>query len=221
MICHQKVHLLVLGLAAVSQCSSFLVVPTISHQRIATPVRTAESTNDDCDGDDACCRGGDDQPSGEAKNDDIHKNARSDNSSSSDDDVHAQPAASTASSSSPSSPSVSSFYGQLHSRKEQIQVERTRTALEEQHTRSFLKRRPVKLPYPQARKWVQANLGAATREEYEDLVENGNLRTPYIPKQPEKYYTSTREWISWDHFLTGVFDDERPSAVQPQTGVFD
>jgi hypothetical protein len=47
------------------------------------------------------------------------------------------------------------------------------------------------------------------------------LRTPYIPKQPEKYYTSTREWISWDHFLKGVFDDERPSAVQPQTGVFD
>lgn len=93
--------------------------------------------------------------------------------------------------------------------------------MEEQHTRSFLKRRPVKLPYPQARKWVQANLGAATREEYEDLVENGNLRTPYIPKQPEKYYTSTREWISWDHFLKGVFDDERPSAVQPQTGVFD
>lgn len=119
------------------------------------------------------------------------------------------------------SASSSTFHTQLQSRHEQIRVEKARTALEVQHTQSFLKRRPVKLPYTQARKWVQANLGADTKEEYEDLVANGNLRTPYIPKQPEQYYTSTREWISWDHFLKGVFDDEQPSAIQPQTGIFD
>ncbi|KAG7337005.1 hypothetical protein IV203_003356 [Nitzschia inconspicua] len=113
------------------------------------------------------------------------------------------------------------LYQQLQSRHEHLQVEKTRTALEEQHIQSFLKRRPRKLPYEDARKWVQANLGASTKEEYDDLVANGNLRTPYIPKRPEEYYTSTREWISWDHFLTGIFDDKQPSGIQPSTGVFD
>ena len=67
----------------------------------------------------------------------------------------------------------------------------------------------------------QANLGAETKEEFLDLVANGNLRTPYIPKQPEEYYKRTREWISWDHFLRGCFDDRQPSEVQPSFGVFD
>ena len=113
------------------------------------------------------------------------------------------------------------IHEQLQSRHDHLQVEKTRTALEDQHTKSFLKRRPVKLPYEAARKWVQANLGASTKEEFDDLVANGNLRTPYIPKRPEEYYTSTREWISWEHFLTGVFDDEQPSEIKPPTGVFD
>ena len=51
------------------------------------------------------------------------------------------------------------------------------------------------------RKWVQANLGVDTKEEFFDLVANGNLRTPYIPKEPEKYYTESGTWISWDNFL--------------------
>jgi len=70
---------------------------------------------------------------------------------------------------------------------------------------------------------VQANLGADTEEEFNDLVANGNLRTPYIPKMPEKYYTETKEWISWDHFLRGIFDTNRepPSAIKPPTGAFD
>lgn len=51
------------------------------------------------------------------------------------------------------------------------------------------------------RKWVQANLGVETKEEYYDLVANGNLRTPYIPKEPERYYKLSGTWISWHHFL--------------------
>lgn len=109
----------------------------------------------------------------------------------------------------------------LESRVNQIQVENTRTRLEDAHTQSFLKRRPRKLPYEDARVWVQANLGCDTEEEFYDLVDNGNLRTPYIPKQPERYYTETREWVSWSHFLHGCFDDQSPSAVKPSTGVFD
>jgi hypothetical protein len=114
-----------------------------------------------------------------------------------------------------------SFHQQLKSRHEHLMVEKTRNALEKQHTQSFLKRRPVKLPYSQARQWVQANLGVDTKDEFDDLVANGNLRTPYIPKNPEEYYKSTGAWISWDHFLKGIFDDENPSAVRPRTGMFD
>jgi hypothetical protein len=110
---------------------------------------------------------------------------------------------------------------EFQSRKEKLEVEKERTRLEEANIQAFLKRKPRKLPYEDARRWVQANLGADTKEDFYDLVENGNLRTPYIPKCPEKYYTETREWISWDHFLKGIFDDENPSCVKPQTGVFD
>lgn len=79
-----------------------------------------------------------------------------------------------------------------------------RIDLEEAKDRAFkkaLKSRPWKLPYDDAKIWVQKNLGAATKEEFNDLVENGNLRTPYIPKNPEKYYSESGTWISWNNFL--------------------
>jgi len=103
--------------------------------------------------------------------------------------------------------------------------ELVRVKLEKDHKRSFLKSRPWKLPYEDARRWVQANLGADTQEDFFDLVENGNLRTPYIPKNPEDYYSATNNWISWDHFLHGLFDTdsgrEPPSGVKPSSGIFD
>lgn len=100
-------------------------------------------------------------------------------------------------------------------------IETTRKSLEESNLQRRLKSRPVKLPYDVARKWVQANLGVDTKEEFEDFVANGKLRTPYIPKRPEEYYKRTREWISWDHFLLGMFDKNNPSRVAPATGMFD
>jgi hypothetical protein len=113
------------------------------------------------------------------------------------------------------------IHNELDSRLNDIKIKKTRRHLEEAHTQSFLKRRPWKIPYEDARLWVQANLGCDTQEEFFDLVENGNMKTPYIPKQPETYYTGTREWISWEHFLTGCFDNRNPSSVKPSTGVFD
>jgi hypothetical protein len=113
------------------------------------------------------------------------------------------------------------LHKQLDSRVNEIKVENTRASLEKAHTQSFLKRKPRKLPYKDARFWVQANLGCETEEEWHDSVANGHLRTPYIPKQPDRYYTETREWISWDHFLLGIFDHNKPSDLQPKTGVFD
>jgi hypothetical protein len=115
----------------------------------------------------------------------------------------------------------SEFYKKLNSAADKLEVETTRAKLEQDNTNSFLKRRPVKLPYDVARRWVQANLGCDTQEEFDDMVANGNLRTPYIPKRPEEYYTLTREWISWEHFLKGIFDDANPSGVRPATGILD
>lgn len=89
--------------------------------------------------------------------------------------------------------------------------------LEEANTQRMIKRKPIKLPYLDARRWVQANLGASDENEFNDMVANGNLRTPYIPKSPKKYYSETGDWISWDHFLTGFFDEQVP----PSTGRFD
>ena len=92
--------------------------------------------------------------------------------------------------------------------------------LEDSHTQGFLKRKPVKLRYRDARRWVQANLGAETKDEFKDMVANGNLRTPYIPKNPSTYYRETGDWISWDHFLKG-YSGEEESGIQPRTGKFD
>jgi len=57
-----------------------------------------------------------------------------------------------------------------------MEVENTREQLEQDNTKSFLKRRPRKLPYEDARRWVQANLGVDTKDEFNDLVANGTWR---------------------------------------------
>ena len=92
--------------------------------------------------------------------------------------------------------------------------------LEEANTKSFLKRKPRKLPYLDARRWVQTNLGASTKEEFYDLVANGNVRSPYLSKRPDEYYTQTGDWKGWDHFLTGFFE-EAATGLSPLTGSFD
>jgi len=87
--------------------------------------------------------------------------------------------------------------------------------LEEANTRRFLKRKPLKLSYAASQKWIQRNWAPKTREEFEDLVENGNLRTPYISKRPEEYYGERGEWRGWDHYLLGEDrdDDDDDGAV--------
>ncbi|KAL7544637.1 hypothetical protein ACHAWF_008016, partial [Thalassiosira exigua] len=75
--------------------------------------------------------------------------------------------------------------------------------LEEANTRRFLRRKPLKLSYDDSRRWIQRNWAPSSRQEFEDLVANGNLRTPYISKRPEEYYGARGEWISWEHYLLG------------------
>ena len=90
--------------------------------------------------------------------------------------------------------------------KNELAWRTSKVRLEEEENKRFsrmLKSKPYKLPCQDAKIWVQRNLGASTQEEFEDLVLNGNLRTPYIPKDPQRYYTEIRgsPWLGWDDFL--------------------
>ncbi|KAL7447045.1 hypothetical protein ACHAXM_011577 [Skeletonema potamos] len=86
--------------------------------------------------------------------------------------------------------------------------------LEEANKKRFLKSKPVKLSYEQSQKWIQRNWAPTSKEEFYDLVANGNLRTPYISKRPEEYYGERGEWISWDHYLLGNCTDSVTNGRQ-------
>ena len=76
--------------------------------------------------------------------------------------------------------------------------------LEEANTKRFLNRPPLKMSYLQSRQFIQRNWGPIrSKKEFEDLVSNGDIRTPYISKRPEEYYGRRGEWISWEHYLLG------------------
>lgn len=89
--------------------------------------------------------------------------------------------------------------------------------LEEANKKSFLTRKPIKLSYADSQKWIQRNFGVKTKEEFNDLVVNGNLRTPYISKRPEEYYGERGEWISWEDYLLGNCTDSREGGKQKQS----
>ena len=77
----------------------------------------------------------------------------------------------------------------------------------------YLTAKPIKLSYSTSQRWIQRNWAPTTQQEFEDLVVNGNLRTPYISKRPEEYYGARGEWISWDHYLLGECIDEEEEEV--------
>jgi len=111
---------------------------------------------------------------------------------------------------------------EIQQRHEEMLIEKTRCALEEQNTRSFLKSRPRKLSYQQARLWVQKTLGVETKEEWDDFSAMGYIKSSYIPNNPEEYYTLNRQWISWDHFLKGTIDDDdNRITIESRRGIFD
>jgi len=84
----------------------------------------------------------------------------------------------------------------------------TKVRLEEANTQRFLKRKPIKLPYALSQKWIQHNYSPKTKEEFEQLVMDGDLKNVYISKRPEEYYGERGEWISWDHYLLGKCEEE-------------
>eukprot|EP00984_Skeletonema_dohrnii_P013430 scaffold5570_cov87-Skeletonema_dohrnii-CCMP3373.AAC.6 len=85
----------------------------------------------------------------------------------------------------------------------------SKARLEHHHTQQLLRRPPLKLPYTTSQKWIQHNFSIKTKEEFDQLVENGDIKNVYISKRPEEYYGRRGEWISWDHYLLGsVVEDE-------------
>lgn len=77
-----------------------------------------------------------------------------------------------------------------------------RARLTESWLRGIKKRKPRFLDYDEAVKWVAAMGQWDTREDWEDWIERGEKRNPYLPSDPITYYTGTGDWISWEHFLS-------------------
>mmetsp|Transcript_69702 Transcript_69702/g.194865 ORF Transcript_69702/g.194865 Transcript_69702/m.194865 type:complete len:204 (+) Transcript_69702:60-671(+) len=75
-----------------------------------------------------------------------------------------------------------------------------RARLEERYQDSFRRRKRVFLPYVDACLWAR-RMNFGSKEEWEQWIDWGEKRTPYIPSNPEKYYTSVGTWRGWDHFL--------------------
>jgi hypothetical protein len=88
----------------------------------------------------------------------------------------------------------------------------TKVRLEEANTKRLLKRKPLKLPYALSQKWIQHNYAPKTKEEFEQLVMDGDLKNVYISKRPEEYYGERGEWISWDHYLLGKCSEDDGSG---------
>ena len=91
---------------------------------------------------------------------------------------------------------------------EELSMAIAKVRLEQSMKPAYLTAKPIKLSYKTSQRWIQKNWSPKNKKEFDDLVANGNLRTPYISKCPEEYYGERGEWISWDHYLLSNPDDD-------------
>ena len=91
---------------------------------------------------------------------------------------------------------------------EELSMAIAKVRLEQSMKPAYLTSKPIKLSYKTSQRWIQKNWSPKSKKEFDDLVANGNLRTPYISKCPEEYYGARGEWISWDHYLLSNPDDD-------------
>ena len=89
----------------------------------------------------------------------------------------------------------------IGSEEDRCRIERAR--LTEQYQASFRRRKRIFLPYNDACAWAQA-MAFDCKEDWLAWINRGEKRTPYIPSDPETYYTSTGAWQGWSHFLNGT-----------------
>ena len=92
-------------------------------------------------------------------------------------------------------------------------VERAR--LEEHHNRAIRQRKRRFLPYVDACMWAR-RMGFSSKEEWDEWISLGEKRTPYITRDPQKYYSEMGTWRGWDHFL-GVSQLEGGEPFQIET----
>ena len=79
-------------------------------------------------------------------------------------------------------------------------VERAR--LDHQRSKQLRARPPRYPPFAISSNIVQT-LGLSTRDEWLEHLELGEGRSPYVPTDPETYYTQRGEWLGWRAWLTG------------------
>lgn len=106
-----------------------------------------------------------------------------------------------------------SFHSKNGMTRKEFDVDVARQKLEKGYTKQIFSRKPLKLDYKTSRRWIQRNWNPKTKEEFYDLVANGNLRTPYISKRPEEYYGERGEWVSWDHYLLVTDEDDEKNGT--------
>jgi len=94
----------------------------------------------------------------------------------------------------------------------------SKARLEHHHTQQLLRRPPLKLPYTTSQKWIQHNFSIKTKEEFEQLVMDGDIKNVYISKRPEEYYGRRGEWISWEHYLLGSVVEDGEGGVNRRNG---
>lgn len=46
-------------------------------------------------------------------------------------------------------------------------------------------------------------MGLSSKQEWDDWLDLGEGWSPYIPRDPEGYYTERGEWLGWHIWLTG------------------
>lgn len=84
---------------------------------------------------------------------------------------------------------------------EQDYVRLFRTELEEQARRAILRRKRCFLPFDDCVKWVRAMGLWDNQEEWEEWIQMGEKRNPYIPSRPDQYYGKLGQWKGWAYFL--------------------
>ena len=84
-------------------------------------------------------------------------------------------------------------------------VERQR--LEGAYLKRLGRRRPRYPPFATSSSIVQAE-GHRTKEDFLEWLQLGEGWSPYVPRDPEGYYSERGEWLGWHVWLTG----EPPAA---------
>ncbi|EKX34316.1 hypothetical protein GUITHDRAFT_147297 [Guillardia theta CCMP2712] len=85
--------------------------------------------------------------------------------------------------------------------EESLSVKVFREQLERKWMLSRIRAKTVFLPFEEAVKWTRALGWWESKEEWQEWIEWGELKNPYIPSNPERYYGERGEWKGWDYWL--------------------